>query len=141
MTKTEFVRSPVGYMAKYSSKGFDHGLPRSARFSGSEGLDESRRSERAWWLLPAYARSAFNIADAAMRAVGGDFISRVTGHWVQSDWKLYAVGRGMVRLVYIGAPAGCFAQPEQLWNNLGKLFDLHECYRVMCTKSVLQADY
>jgi len=104
MTKTEVARSPVGYMAKYSSKGFDHELPRRARISGCGGLTGDRRRERSWWLLPAYARSAFDKADDVIRAAGGGFLSRSSGQHVRSEWRLCAVGRGKIRLVYTGPP-------------------------------------
>jgi len=102
-TRTEVTRSAVGYIAKYASKGFEHDLPRRARISGSAGLDLAARRERAWWLLPAYARSAFDKSDHVIRAAGGGFISRVSGQFVASEWVLCAVGRGYVRLRPRGA--------------------------------------
>ena len=106
MTKTEVARMPVGYMAKYASKGAfdDKALPKRARIAGGGGLQPGARRERSWWLLPAYARSAFDISDAAIRAAGGGFISRRTGLHVASEWQLLAVGRSKIRLIYTGPP-------------------------------------
>ena len=98
MTRTEVARCPVAYLAKYASKGFEHRLPRGARISGCAGLDEVNRRERCWWLLPAYARSAFDKSEDVIRAAGGGFVSRTSGAVVASAWLLVSVGRGTVRL-------------------------------------------
>ena len=63
-----------------------------------------RRRARAWCLLPVYARRAFDKADDVIRAPGGGFLSRRTGHFIISEWQLCAVGRGKIRLVYMGPP-------------------------------------
>jgi len=43
-------------------------------------------------------------ADDVIRAPGGGFLSRRTGHFIISEWQLCAVGRGKIRLVYMGPP-------------------------------------
>ena len=106
MTKTEVAVAPVQYMAKYTSKGFEHALPRRARIAGGGGLLLEHRRSRSWCLLPAYARRAFDTSDDVIRAPGGGFLSRRTGHFLISEWQLCAVGRGKVRLVYRGAAGG-----------------------------------
>jgi hypothetical protein len=97
MTNTERARNPVGYLAKYASKGTEgEPLPRGARISGGGGLSETGRMLASWWLRPLYVRQAFpDFLDQVRRVRGGGWCNRVTGEWVgapvtfdRSTWNL-----------------------------------------------------
>ena len=90
MTKLEWVRkTAVGYVAKYASKGKESrfNFPKGCRICGSGGLDEAARNERAWWMLPRWARDYWGIEDKPRRMPsGGGFVSLLTGEWKASPW-------------------------------------------------------
>jgi hypothetical protein len=77
MTNVEQARNPVGYLAKYASKGTEgESLPRGARVSGGGGLSELGRREVSWWMLPRYVREAFpTIGAKVRREVGGGWLN------------------------------------------------------------------
>lgn len=85
MTNVEVARNPVGYLAKYASKGTEgEALPRGARISGGGGLSENGRKLAAWWLRPRYVREAFpDFLQQVRRASGGGWLDVSTGEWVQ----------------------------------------------------------
>jgi hypothetical protein len=87
MTNVEIARNPVGYLAKYASKGTEgERLPRGARISGGGGLSARGRQLASWWLRPRYVREAFpDFLEAVGRARGGGWENRSTGEWVGCD--------------------------------------------------------
>lgn len=89
-TRIEWARSPVGYLAKYASKGDAAAqLPPGLRLTGAGGLDQTGRVEAAWWLTPAYVREAFpEPSHRPARAHGGGWLSRLTGELIPSPWAL-----------------------------------------------------
>lgn len=90
LTRIEWARNAVGYVAKYASKGGTlDGIPPGARICGSGGLTPIARNERAWWLSPAWVRSRWSPADRPRRArLGGGWISTVSGEWLPSPWRV-----------------------------------------------------
>lgn len=88
MTKIEWARNALGYVAKYASKGADGRFPKGARLTTSGGLSRRARFERAWWLAPGWVRDAFSVEDRPVRAPGGGWVSRITGDWLPSPWRL-----------------------------------------------------
>ncbi len=86
MTNTESARNPVGYLAKYASKGTEgEPLPRGARISGGGGLTETGRKLASWWLRPRYVREAFpDFLQKVRRVKGGGWADLETGQWVRS---------------------------------------------------------
>jgi hypothetical protein len=99
MSNTESARNPVGYLAKYASKGTEgEPLPRGARISGGGGLSPAGRMLASWWLRPRYVREAFpDFLQQVRRARGGGWCNRVTGEWIaspvsfdRSTWNLTA---------------------------------------------------
>ena len=91
LTRIEWARNAIGYLAKYASKGSGgHPFPKGARLHGSGGLSASARAERAWWLAPSWVREHFSLEMRPARAPGGGWISRVTGEWLPSPWRLVA---------------------------------------------------
>lgn len=86
------VRNPAAYMAKYLSKLDSESvaaMPAGCRKYGSGGLTELERMTSRWWSLPSYVREHFGdmVADVRRR-VGGGFLSRVTGNWLASQWRV-----------------------------------------------------
>lgn len=94
MTKTEWARNPVGYLAKYASKGTSDadGFPKGARLYGVGGLGLLARLERAWWNLPVGVRSWGTPLDRWRRAPGGGWVCRSTGEWRESLWSVQLIG-------------------------------------------------
>ncbi|MBV5336855.1 MAG: hypothetical protein J0653_02345, partial [Deltaproteobacteria bacterium] len=57
LTRTERIKTAVGYIAKYASKGQESGrLPKGARMYGVGGLEGEALDEARWWALPAWLR-------------------------------------------------------------------------------------
>ena len=90
MSKIEWTRNAVGYIAMYAGKDEDiTQFPKGLRICGSGGLDKNRRMERRWWLSPAWVRREYAISDDPRRAEGGGYESAVTGERLYSP---FAVG-------------------------------------------------
>lgn len=89
MTRVEWARNAVGYLAKYTSKGdlLVDEIPAGARLHGCGGMDSFQRSVRTWWLLPGWVRDVWDVAAGATRVAGG-FLSRSTGELLRSPWRL-----------------------------------------------------
>ena len=56
MTNAVWARSPVGYIAKYASKGGQGDLPRGARVHGHVGLTKAMLALRSWSIAPGWLR-------------------------------------------------------------------------------------
>lgn len=103
-TKIEWARHPVGYLAKYASKGQGlHTFPRGARISGAGGLCPAMRREKRWWLSPSYVREAFGAEGNPFRRPGGGWIDRSTGELLPAMWAVVSSRPGLVRLIPIAA--------------------------------------
>ena len=92
-TRIEWARNPVGYLAKYASKGASDDeitspFPKGARLHGSGGLTQRARIERAWLMAPSWVKEAVSAEDRPVRAPGGGWASKVTGTWLPSPWRL-----------------------------------------------------
>lgn len=89
MTRTEWARHAVGYLAKYASKGTDDAIPKGVRLYGVGGLSVASRLNRAWWNLPTGVRRWGFPADKWRRAPGGGWVCRAglrAGEWRPSQW-------------------------------------------------------
>ena len=92
-TKTEWARRPVGYLAKYASKGDAERMPpKGARLYGVGGLQLLSRLERAWWNLPLCVREWGTPLDRWRRATGGGWLCRASGEWRPSQWAVVFLG-------------------------------------------------
>jgi hypothetical protein len=91
MTRIEWARNAVGYLAKYASKGQGGDFPKGARLYSSGGLDNAQRSIRSWWMLPGWIRELWGSEHRPRKAKGGGFLSRLTGEHLPSPWRM--VGR------------------------------------------------
>jgi hypothetical protein len=90
MTKTEWARNAVGYLAKYASKGGDDQvIPKGVRLYGVGGLSLGSRRQRAWWNLPTGVRKWGFPECRWARAFGGGWVCRSghnAGEWRDSQW-------------------------------------------------------
>jgi hypothetical protein len=111
MSKIEWARRPVAYLAAYESKipkdgpralAYSEALPHGLRLSGFGGLPPAARLIRGWWMLPAYIREVFGAHYRLVRAVGGGWLSRLTGQWWPSPYAVSITGGGAVFVSQIG---------------------------------------
>lgn len=97
-TEIKWARKPVGYMAKYVSKGFhkDDGhpltMPAGARIYGVGGLTGDQRDEKAWWMSPTWVRELWNVEDRPRAAIGGGWMALKTGEWRPSPYEVRVIG-------------------------------------------------
>lgn len=93
-TSREPARNPIGYLAKYASKGgcMEY-VPSGARMCGSGGLTTERRRERLWWMCPAWLRAKWGQEHRPKRAEGGGWVSRLTGEVIKSPWRMVGIMR------------------------------------------------
>lgn len=88
LTRIEWARHAVGYMAKYASKGTEgQGIPKGARLHATGGLLPDARIERSWWLSPSWVRKRWPEPAYMPRPFsGGGWVSRLTGEHEKSPW-------------------------------------------------------
>ena len=48
--------------------------------------------KKSYALLPRWVREVFDLEDTPKRAPGGGFLSRVTGEWLPSPWRVVLHG-------------------------------------------------
>jgi hypothetical protein len=90
MTNAKWARSPVGYIAKYASKGHPGlEIPFGAHLWGCGGLPLRGRLELRWHLLPMWVRDISPIDDA----IDGCVYRRVrppdhVGAWCTGWWRI-----------------------------------------------------
>jgi len=94
LTRIEWARNAIGYLAKYASKGDDYDLrtlPGGARLSGNGGLSAKSRVELRWWKLPTWVREVWNEITNVGRTKGG-YVNRDTGEFLASRYAVAFVG-------------------------------------------------
>lgn len=100
MTKIEWARNAIGYLAKYASKGDDYdlrALPAGARLSGFGGLNKSSRTELRWWKLPKWVREVFTEISDVGRTKGG-YVHRPSGEFLASRYMVVFQGGALCLL-------------------------------------------
>lgn len=100
MTKIEWARNAVGYLAKYASKGDGYdlrALPAGARLSGFGGLNKTSRIELRWWKLATWVREIFPEISDIGRAPGG-YVNRDTGQFLASRYLVIFRGGALCLL-------------------------------------------
>jgi len=100
MTQTVKATNPVGYIAKYASKGGNSSdFPKGCRMCSSGGLEIHSRWLKAWWLMPKYVRVwCPNHLDRPIRAKGGGFVSKVTGDFLDSLYEIVRLNPLTIKL-------------------------------------------
>lgn len=97
LTRIEWARNAVGYLAKYASKGIEDFscIPSGARLSGFGGLNKQSRVELRWWKLPGWLRKTWNeICDVAR--VSGGYVKRTTGEFLASPFRVVFMGGALI---------------------------------------------
>lgn len=102
-TRIEWVRSAIGYVSKYASKGdAGFGFPKGARISGWGGLEVALRQVRSWWMLPSWLRGVCTHDEGFRRAPGGGWYSPATGEHIASPFVLVGISRTGARIQQVG---------------------------------------
>lgn len=100
-TRIEWAKKPVGYIAKYASKGMDYEqsqlIPKGARLVGHGGLSVEGKTELRWWMLPTWVRDVFSEVADVRRIVGG-FVNKETAEFLESPWKVVFLGGSLFLL-------------------------------------------
>ena len=85
------IRNPVGYLAKYASKGAEGpAFPKGIRINGAGGLDVAARIEARYWRAPQDAREALGQGADIRRITGGRF-DAVSGLFWRSPWRMLRI--------------------------------------------------
>lgn len=96
LTRIEWARNAVGYIAKYASKGDSLAQPaKGARMHGNGGLTDEALVEQRWWKLPGWLRHDVKPSDRVRRAAphtGGGFVHPETGEVYRSPWEVFFRG-------------------------------------------------
>jgi len=98
MTNCKWAYRPIGYLAKYASKGFQHPLPKNARLYGVYGVP---RIALAYWRAPAWLRKMASPSDD-IRHVGEWWENRTAGIAYRSPWIIDGFGPDGILLIWIG---------------------------------------
>lgn len=103
MTNAKWARSPVGYIAKYASKGgvFACELPKGARLWGCSSLSTLNSCRLRWSLAPSWLQKLIPFEDGVSR-VRGWWLNASTGWAYSSPWLFDCCRSGAVVLRWIG---------------------------------------
>lgn len=98
------VRSPIGYMVKYLSKGLSGpAFPPGARIWGSGGLTPRQRLRRRWYYAPEWLkRFAPPGTVCRVRRCDGGWWNMTTGWWYRSPWWVTGFDRYGPVLQWVG---------------------------------------
>lgn len=116
MTKIEWARNAVGYIAKYASKGDSLYQPaKGARMHGNGGVTGEALLEQRWWKLPAWVREVATPSDGCRRRKGGGVLMPGTGEVLSSPWRVFFKGgnvyirrkEGQSGIDVLKRPQGC----------------------------------
>lgn len=92
-TRIEWVRNPVGYMAKYSSKAEGPmKFPKGARIHGNGGLKGDKLAEARYWRRPRWLRETTEILQQVRPKKGGGWFDLDTGEIFESPWLVFFEG-------------------------------------------------
>lgn len=108
LTRTEVARNPVGYLAKYASKGGDlcdqdgnpYRFPKGARICGGGGLELPSRIELRWWMTPRWFRDQVQ-QPVDLRRIAGGFVVVDTGEVYESPWRFAGCSSGWKELLFV----------------------------------------
>jgi len=92
MTRIEWARNAVGYIAKYASKGDSLHQPEAgSRMHGSGGLTDDALLEQRWWKRPLWVRDLHSMRDPIRRCRGG-FVLEESGEFLECPWYVFFEG-------------------------------------------------
>ena len=92
MTRIEWARNAVGYIAKYASKGSALQRPEvGSRMHGAGGLTEGALAEARWWKRPQWVRHLTKVSEPVRRVRGG-FVMLEGGEFLQCPWVVFFAG-------------------------------------------------
>lgn len=99
-TRIEWARRPVGYLAKYTSKGAEGpvAIPKGARICGIYGCPV----HLGWWRAPAWLRTIAEPRNVIRRMPGGWWAVPRFAHAWRSPWRVIHVGEGSVEVEWVG---------------------------------------
>lgn len=100
MTKIEWAKNAVGYIAKYASKTTGDDclrIPRGARLHGAGGHNQESKRELRWWKTPLFARECFGVF-ADIFPIKGGRVNRVTGEFIASPWHVVLDRGGLIKI-------------------------------------------
>ena len=90
MTKFEWARNAIGYIAKYASKADSlHQPEKGARMHGNGGLTGDALLEQRWWRLPSWCREMTLPEDRCKPMPGGGIVNQETGEIYITPWQVY----------------------------------------------------
>jgi hypothetical protein len=98
MTRIEWARRAVGYVAKYASKATPecmNAMPKGARTHGVGGLQPEGRRELRWWKSPTFTREHFG-ERADIRKIKGGYVDKCDGLFLRSPWHVVVGDRGRI---------------------------------------------
>lgn len=103
MTNAKWARRPVGYIAKYASKGglFHCELPKGARLWGCSSLSSLNRGRLRWSLAPSWLKKLVPFEDG-VRRVKSWWVNATSGWAYLSPWIYDSCHSGKVVLRWIG---------------------------------------
>lgn len=90
LTRIEWARNAVGYLAKYASKfsaDVAAAMPKGFRTHGVGGLRDEGKRELRWWKSPLDAREALGLFADIRKTLGG-YADKVTGLVWPSPWHV-----------------------------------------------------
>lgn len=89
MTKIEWAKNAIGYIAKYASKADSlHQPEKGARMHGNGGLTGNALLEQRWWKLPKWVRDIVTPDDCCRRIKGIGLVVGATGEILKSPWRV-----------------------------------------------------
>lgn len=100
-TNAKWARSPVGYIAKYASKGCSGALPKGSRLWGCSSLSPLQMGVLRWYLAPSWLRRLVPFEEG-VRRVRQWWVNATTGWAYLSPWVLDSCGAGSATLRYVG---------------------------------------
>jgi hypothetical protein len=113
-TKSERLRSHVGYLMKYLSKmGEFHEFPKGLRAYGVSGLSTCARSVRAWYGMPEWVRRSYGVGE--VRRIKGRLVVMDTGEVLPAMFSAKLEGGGLVLTLLRPYPERFHDGPFSTW--------------------------
>lgn len=102
MTNAKWARSPVGYIAKYASKGTYGELPASARLWATGGLTGVHYALKTWLMAPRWLRDMCEIGNKIIRKSEGWWLDVNSQIRYRSPWVVDSFTEDFLNLRWVG---------------------------------------